>query len=891
MNAQSEHRSREKLSGFQGHAPPTIPHGLLKLRCRTQRACRHLRLWLQANSFSPRWLPSPLRHPASGYFAGLLIEGLAVFGSFLLISWCPEFAFKSLLPVLSVMLMALGWGAGPGLLATVWGALLLDYFILPPVRAWDSGGGNDTVSLLLFLTVGVIINIVAGQGHWARRRAEEVTRSLSEEQARTERERQRLRTLFNVLPAPVGMVDAQGRFLERTPACKTLWGEGAPAPRNIADYEFAKAWWPDTGQPLTVKDWAMSHALNHGVQVTNNEIEIETFDGQRKFVLDSASPIRDEAGTIYGAVGILQDITELKRLEQALRHSEREAAARASQLQAVFEAMSESVLVFDNDERILQRNAADRQLFRFENEPETLAQHRTLIRLRGEDGQPIPHGRLSSLRALNGELVNDPHAPDVMVFTSEGGDRLLNVTAAPIRDAEGRIGGGVMVMRDVTERRMLEREMAERAAQLETIFESITDGLIVTDAQGRVQRMNRAIKTLLGIEGDPTAMTMPFLEWRSGFVALNTQRQPIPEAERPIRRYLQGEVLAKQESVDLILRTHNNQETLVNNTGAPIRDGTGRIIGAVEVIRDVTEQRRLEEHTRHTLDALLGMAEALVQVYEELEQDTLRTQQELPPRAKPVQPIVARRLAELTHSVLGCQYVSIATVEPETEALIPIAFVGLSPEEEERWWNWWDKRSLLGQYLSSDFITALHAGEPILMDGMQSPLPFWQHLTPGRKSLMVPMRVGEALVGVLRVDCGAEQEGYTCPNKQALVRAVARLGALVLERERLLRERAEAQASALALREANTQMDTFLGMAGHELKTPLTSIKLSLQLTERRLRQLTHRAPHIAKELAPFVEQSVRAGDHVERLERLVNDLLDVSRIQAGKLELRLESY
>src|ERR1051326_9096801 len=46
----------------------------------------------------------------------------------------------------------------------------------------------------------------------------------------------------------------------------------------------------------------------------------------------------------------------------------------------------------------------------------------------------------------------------------------------------------------------------------------------------------------------------------------------------------------------------------------------------------------------------------------------------------------------------------------------------------------------------------------------------------------------------------------------------------------------------------------------------------------------------MAKELAPFVEQSVRAGEHVERLERLVNDLLDVSRIQAGKLELRMES-
>jgi signal transduction histidine kinase len=121
------------------------------------------------------------------------------------------------------------------------------------------------------------------------------------------------------------------------------------------------------------------------------------------------------------------------------------------------------------------------------------------------------------------------------------------------------------------------------------------------------------------------------------------------------------------------------------------------------------------------------------------------------------------------------------------------------------------------------------------------------------------------------------------------MRAVARLGALVLERERLLREREEAQARELVLRETTVQMDAFLGMAGHELKTPLTSIKLALQLAERRRQRLLQSQPDIADTLAPVQNQVTRAEHQANRLERLVNDLLDVSRIRAGKLELHLE--
>jgi len=133
---------------------------------------------------------------------------------------------------------------------------------------------------------------------------------------------------------------------------------------------------------------------------------------------------------------------------------------------------------------------------------------------------------------------------------------------------------------------------------------------------------------------------------------------------------------------------------------------------------------------------------------------------------------------------------------------------------------------------------------------------------------------------------------YTA-EEVALAGAIAKLAALTLERERLLREREEARAHALALHEANRQMDTFLGMVSHELRNPLASAKLSIQLIHRRLERAYSNLPETEESLQAFLaslqELFAPSGRQIIRLERLVKDLLDASRIKEGKLELRLE--
>ena len=97
-------------------------------------------------------------------------------------------------------------------------------------------------------------------------------------------------------------------------------------------------------------------------------------------------------------------------------------------------------------------------------------------------------------------------------------------------------------------------------------------------------------------------------------------------------------------------------------------------------------------------------------------------------------------------------------------------------------------------------------------------------------------------------------------------------------------------------------MDEFLGIASHELKTPLTSIKGYVQLMARRLKNSnqkmmdntistvdTTKNGEQTQLLEGLQDLLARADSQVGRLNRLVNELLDVSRIQANKLDLLLE--
>ena len=884
-------------SPFFSFEPPPLPAAALAEAKRiTPSPGRHssgpwhvLVHWLQENTFSPSWLPDPLRHPLIGYVLAGLLELAAAALMLLLTSAAPTFAFHGILVLVGVVLIAVGWGAGPSIFASLTGVLLLWLVVLPPhfsLRLPDPANG---AGLVLAVLITIPISLLVGGSGRVSRRAEEAAQLLAQAAARSRFDAERLRTVLEVLPSAVLITNLQGQLLAMNQATTSLWGGDIPLGTSIMQSPGLKVRWARSGQPLTPDEWTLDRALSSGEAVLNEEFEIETLDGKRKTILSSAAPLRDEVGAVTAAVISAQDISDLRRLEQ-------EADDRARELEAIFETMTDGVFVLDARGHSTHLNAAAREILGPEaahlgHSVEERVAHRPLL---DEEEQPLPVEQIPSVRILHGETLTGAQAVDVYFPTAEGRRQVFSVSGTPLRGADGNITGAVAVTRDVTERHWLEREVLERAQELEAIVGAVTDGIALLDGNGQLIRTNRAFRRLLGFEQHSEYLTLPYEQRQAAFNIRTGQGQPltlpVPQSSAPLR----GKTFT---GVDLVLTNLDGREVVVNVDGVPLHDQQGQVAGYIEVYRDMTARHHMEQLTRETLAALVAMAEAMVQIRpatpssdEADKADAVSTSAVAPDTALS---LVARRLAELTRSVLGCRQVSIAAVDPTTGRLHPVTEVGLPPEQERSWWASWSSAQRLNERYGPAIAAMLYAGEATLLDVQHLPERSWYTLFGARSCRIVPMRLGEELVGILLVDYPEPDHDYSREEESLLTTTLAHLGTLVLERDQLLRGWAEAQANELALYETKAQMDTFLGIASHELKTPLTSLKLSLQLSQRQLRRLTAGTNGAAASsdarLHSAVEQVNRTVQQIDRMEALVNDLVDVSRIQAGRLELHVE--
>lgn len=687
---------------------------------RTEPFWRIVVRWFLTHSFTPQWLPKPWNHPMIGYIVAILSQFIAVIVTMLLTQIFPSFTSTGLLGVLTIALVALNWGAGPSVIATLVGAALINFIIQVPHFNW-SLDATSLVQLLIFFLVGITISIVASQIERARRSAEELALSL-------EVERSRLDAIIETVPDALSIHDVHGNIIR----------------------------------------------LNRA--------------GRRN--------------------------TGSKRIDTAI------------------------------------------------NDTQSIFGLRTLT------GESFPTKDIPVVRALQGETVS---GVEIRFLDAEGQDIYALLSAAPLFDIQGKVDGVVLITHDISALHQSERERALRASELEAAFESITDGVFLFNRDLQIISMNSAACKLLAIKNPADYISRSVSERMTLLAMRDEQGRLITEEQWPMSRILKGEVLQGPDATDIIVQTLDKRDLELSVSGAPVRNQEGELIGALCICRDVTERRQLEKRTQAALGALLAMAETLVFSGDSPggksgELTTVEVSK------------IAHRIAELTCSVLGCQRVSITSVEPKTERLQPLAVVGLSPDEERQWWAEQQQEARLGDSPDSTLADQLRANEVLLLDMTQPPFNTQPNPYQVHTLLMAPMVVGEQLVGLLSLDFGRQEHDYST-DEIALAKAVVKLAGLAIERDRLLRERAEARASELALREANRRMDEFLGMTSHELKTPLTSIKGNTQLTVRQIKN----SVSAFQKMQGMLESTER---QIKLLDRLVDDLLDISRSQEQLLEL-----
>ncbi len=233
-------------------------------------------------------------------------------------------------------------------------------------------------------------------------------------------------------------------------------------------------------------------------------------------------------------------------------------------------------------------------------------------------GEP-PHGQRTSLAAWRQRLHPEDRRAAVMAVRAalregnpldgewrvcwpDGSIHVLRSSGRVLRDAVGRPLRLSGVCWDVSEARRLQRQLEEQHELLEVTLQSIADAVLTTDALGRVTWLNPVAQRLTGwaateARGQPSSRVFLAQREETG--------EPLGD---PVQRCLATGRPTRLPAGAMLL-SRSGELRAVDDSVAPIRDAEGRVLGAVLVFRDVTQQRRQfdEIRWRASHDGLTGL--------------------------------------------------------------------------------------------------------------------------------------------------------------------------------------------------------------------------------------------------------------------------------------------
>jgi len=345
-------------------------------------------------------------------------------------------------------------------------------------------------------------------------------------------------------------------------------------------------------------------------------------DGQYRWFLSRAYPIRDQDGQITHWFGTNTDIQDQRDREEALMASEKksreteeklrqiqqdleqrvnERTAQLTQqtsfLKAILEHISDGIVACDQNGALIMFNNATRALHGLPAEPIPVEQWADYYSLYMADGiTPMKMEDIPLYRALNGEYVKNS---EMMIVPRDGPAHTLLASGQALYDNDGKKLGAVISLNDITEQKQREEDLDRSRAFLRQVMDSVADPIFVKDHQHRWidgncafwKMIGKAESELLGksdYDFFPKEQAAEF--WAGDDKAFN------------------GESFVTEEK----LRSADGSDRLISTKKVPFTLADGQH-GLVGIIRDITDIRKAEEELRQHRDHLQELVELQTQ--------------------------------------------------------------------------------------------------------------------------------------------------------------------------------------------------------------------------------------------------------------------------------------
>jgi len=452
----------------------------------------------------------------------------------------------------------------------------------------------------------------------------------------------------------------------------------------------------------------------------------------------------------------------------------------------------------------------------------------------------------------NGELLNLDNCPmartlkegiaiegEEIIIERPDGTR-INVQPYPVptfNDA-GELVGAVNTLIDITEQRSNETKQAMLAA----IIESSEDAIVSKTLDGIITSWNKSAAKMFGYSEDE-------IVGKSIIIVIPENRRQ--EEDLILGRIRQGK---KVEHYETYRRRKDGTEIAVSLTISPIKNQAGQVIGASKIARDISKQKTSEESLQRYADNLETVNSVGKMVSERLDVQEILQQ-------------VTDVTTEATGAAFGAFFYNKLDENGESYTLFTLS--GAPREAFEKF----------GMPRNTAVFRPTFSGEgTVRVDDITKDPRYGRnqpHFGMPKGHLPVVSYLAVPVISKAGVVIGGLFYGHPEPGRfnihhEGLVESVATQAAIALENARLYDE----------IKKLNAKKDDFIGLASHELKTPVTSLSGYLQIINRRLP-----ADDVNK---PFIEKALA---QINKLSGLISDLLDVSKIETGQLPLSFTGF